>query len=89
MGHTRTKNRLFDDIIGAGRKRWWHIDVQRSRGLEIDYKFKFGCLYHRQIGDCCTFKKAADIYAGLIKAIVHASSVAGEAANCSEVGRTD
>ena len=33
MGHTRTKTRLFDDIIGAGRKRWWHIDVQRSRSL--------------------------------------------------------
>ena len=27
---------LFDHLVGAGEQRWWNLEAERLRGLEID-----------------------------------------------------
>jgi hypothetical protein len=41
---------LFDHLIGDGKQTWRHLDVQRSRRLNVDYEFESGRLQRRQVG---------------------------------------
>src|SRR6516165_6214274 len=38
----------LDDLVGAGEQRWWHVEAERLRGLEIDHQLVFCWLLHWQ-----------------------------------------
>jgi hypothetical protein len=32
----------LDHLVGAAEQQWWHFEVQRLAGLEIDDQLEFG-----------------------------------------------
>jgi hypothetical protein len=41
---------LFDDLVGDGEHTWRHLDVERSRRLQVDDELELGRLHDRQVG---------------------------------------
>jgi hypothetical protein len=46
----RTAEPSFDHLVGAGEQRRRHVETERLRGGQIDYKIEFGRLFD---GDVC------------------------------------
>src|ERR1700676_1632665 len=42
-------NSLFDHLVGSGEQRWWDVDAQLFRHLEIDYQLELGGLHNRKL----------------------------------------
>ena len=40
--HRSNLRELFDDLVGAGEKRWWHTEAKRPSDLQIHGQVKFG-----------------------------------------------
>jgi hypothetical protein len=38
---------LFDDLVGDGEQRRWHVEAEGLRGLEIDHQLELGGLLDR------------------------------------------
>jgi hypothetical protein len=38
----------FDNLIGAGEKRFWNRNAERFGGFQIDIQVKLGGLFYRQ-----------------------------------------
>jgi hypothetical protein len=45
----RSKQYLFDHLVGEGEQPWRHLDAERSRRLHVDDKLEPGRPQHRQI----------------------------------------
>jgi hypothetical protein len=62
---TNTGSGLLDNLVGAGEKRWWDVDAELFRRLEIDYQLELGGLHNRKLGGLFALKDASDIDARL------------------------
>ena len=38
---------LLDHLVGAGEERRWHVEAERSRGLEVNRQFVLDWCLHR------------------------------------------
>jgi hypothetical protein len=57
----RTFHYLFDDLVGAGEQRDWHLYPDRLGGLEVDHQFKFCRLLDRKIRRFRTLENSVHI----------------------------
>src|SRR5262245_58483715 len=70
----------LDHLVGDRGQGRRHIDTERSRGLEVDGKLKFGWLDDRQIGRLLTFEYFSDVAPGFyirvgkIRPVAHQSA---------------
>src|SRR5581483_435173 len=76
----------FDDLVGAGEKRWRHVETKRFRGFKIEHERKFVGLDDRQIANFFALEDSSGINAGVaedfaeIGAIAHESTIVDELA---------
>jgi hypothetical protein len=54
----RSKARSFDHLVGGGEKGRWHVEAERSCGLEIDDQLVFGRRLHRKVGGLLALEDA-------------------------------
>ena len=59
----RARKALFDHLVGAGEKRWWHYDPEGFRRLCIDYQFEFRWLHDWQIGGLFALQNSSRVSA--------------------------
>src|SRR6516162_10707428 len=52
----RSREALFDNLIGELLQLWGYIDSERPSGLEVNHQLEFGRLLHRQIGGLGPFQ---------------------------------
>ncbi len=55
----RSKQQLFDHLVGSGQQRWWQVEVERSGGLEVEDQIVFRRLLDWQIGWLFAFEGRA------------------------------
>src|SRR5262249_20677420 len=52
---------LFDDLVGAGEQRGWHVEGEGFRGIQIDHQFEFGGQLNRQVPRLFAFENTVDV----------------------------
>ena len=57
----RSKVRLFDHLVGAGKQRRRHGQSKRLRRFEIDHQFVLGWRLHRQVSRLLALEDAIDV----------------------------
>jgi hypothetical protein len=60
----RSAKGLFNHLVGNREYPWRHLDAERSRGLQIDDKLKFGRCLHRKVGRFLTLEDTIDVTRG-------------------------
>ena len=73
----------FNELIGAGGKRWRHINMKRLRSCQIYHKL--GRLHDWQVGRFGPLEDLASIHAGLTIGITQTRSVAHQSSSRSEI----
>ena len=56
----------FDHLVGTREQRFWQVEAECLRGLEVDHQLEFGGLLHRQVGWLLALEDAPDIDPGLL-----------------------
>src|SRR5262245_26937495 len=59
--HHGNLRELFDDLVGAGEKRWRDGEAKRLSGLEVNREYEPRRLLDRQIGDGGALQDAVDL----------------------------
>ena len=86
----RSKERLFDQLVGAAGQRQRDGDAKRLGGLEVDEQLQLRGLLHRQIGGLLAFEDAVGVDADLAKLVRIVGPIAHQAAGRGELAiRTD
>src|SRR6476660_6269755 len=60
----RSKNRLFNDLIGTSHERHRHLEPDCPCSLEVDDQLEFCCLLYRKTGGTSPAKNFVDVDGG-------------------------
>src|SRR5262249_42697878 len=66
---------LLNDLVGAHKQRWRHIESERFCGLEVEDRLVLGRCLHRKVGGLGATQNTVDIGRRLPKLVDNVSAV--------------
>src|SRR5262249_9481983 len=80
-------SRLFDDLVGAGDQRRWHVEIEQTGCLGVDDQLEPGRLQYRQVWGLGALEDLAGIDADLPVHLWEEGSVAHQPADLGIVAQ--